>query len=422
MDVKKVLIAICSIFFLTACGGDDNNSGNFTKADSDCANQAIQNEKIVKWKSGKISRVLFKKDHPKALRKYLEKHKKDIDFVEDNYRVHIPEDTSSLVSSMMTGGYVGDEHWGVKNIRAENVWNQNKRGENIIVAVIDSGIDDTHPELSTQLYTNPNEIPGNNKDDDGNGFIDDVHGYDFTKNSGNLYDSTGHGTHVAGIIAANHEVGKAVGVAPKAKILALDFFDDTGGGSVFDAIKAMNYAAQAGARVVNASWGGQGCSLALKQAIDNLGQQNILFVTAAGNSGKNIDFIPSYPAAFDSSTQITVGASTFENYTAGFSNFGNKVHLVAPGAHIFSTIPGYYNDDGELITHRFDNGTSMAAPFVSGAAALLLSAFPQATPVDIKQALMSSVKAGPFPVETRGRLDVASAYEFLKNKFGTPLP
>lgn len=406
MDVVKLfaLVLFCSL--LTACPSMGSKSNDNNKATSVCVNEAISNEKIVRWKNGKISRLVLK-DVNGAAERYREKYSDQIESMEDNYRISRPVVNPLALSTFR----VASINWGADEINAPELWNKNVYGDGVVVATVDSGIDMTHPQLRNQMYKNPGEIAGNGIDDDGNGLIDDVSGYDYTSNQGALSDTTGHGTHVAGIIAADHVNGPMRGVAPHAKLIVYDFFGNSGDGSVFNAIKALRAASAMGAKVINASWGGPGCSLALKSEIEALSRKDILFIVAAGNDNWNIDYTPAYPAAFSSvSGQITVGAMTSDELTAGFSNYGKKVHLMAPGESIISTWPGnkYQNEDG----------TSMAAPFVTGSAVLLRSAFPKATAIDIKAAILASVKSGPYPVATKGSIDVAAAYEVLADQFG----
>lgn len=407
MDVKACPLRLTSLFFilvsLSACGSKNNNDPGFTKADTVCSGASVAGEKIVRWKNGSMSLVKMKSNSSVALAAFVNKNQKDIAYIEDNFKIYAPQS-----KSVHTAGWGGDINWGPQYIKAQNLWDKNIFGAGVVVAVIDSGIDTQHDQLSTQLYTNTHESL-NGLDDDGNGLIDDIHGFDFTSNSGELEDTTGHGTHVAGIIAANHNTGDIDGVAPEAKLLVYDFFTESGEGSIFNAIEAIRLAAQSGAKVINASWGGPSCSRSLNEAIDQLSSQDILFISAAGNEAQNLDLIPSYPAAYEAAAHITVAAMTADELTAGFSNFGNAVHLAAPGASILSTYPGNSTE--------FENGTSMAAPFVTGAAALLWSAFPQASARDIKAALTTAVHAGPYPVKSRGALDVSAAYESLKIKF-----
>lgn len=411
MDVtSRLFLAIVISTLFSACGNKENNNDVLSKAGGgDCIDTAVKNENILRWKNGKISRLVFKNEE--ARKAYLEKNESEIASVEDNYRIQMPKPMGLNLL-----GYGGDLNWGMKSINAEKLWNKNILGSGVVVAIIDSGIDTHHAQLASRLYSNPKEIV-NGLDDDQNGLIDDINGYDFIDKDGTLADNSGHGTHIAGIIAAEHASGRVTGVAPEAKLLMYDFFGATQDGTVFDAIRALRVAADVGAKVINASWGGPGCSATLKAELDALTQKEVLFITAAGNEGNNIDQTPSYPAAYGTVNQITVGAMTVDAYTAGFSNYGNRVDLVAPGVNIISTFPGnsYENMDG----------TSMATPFVAGAAALLWSAFPEAKAKDIKNALLASAKSGYYPVKTRGSLDVEAAHAVLEKQFApptTPIP
>lgn len=412
MDVKRKIVYILITLLMSGCGNQNDPINELSKSSGNCDTTIASNEKIINWKNGKVTRYKSKRDLDQ-LRDYLREHKQDIDFIEDNHKLSVPSQPS-LSLAKASPANIPQPNWGTQRTQANVAWSQGHRGQGVVVAVIDSGIDATHPELKNQLFTNPNEIP-NGIDDDRNGLIDDIHGFDFTRGSGQLSDDTGHGTHVSGIIAADHNNGRVMGVAPDAKLVVYDFFSITGDGSVFDAITAIRAARSVGARVINASWGGPSCSLSLQQAIKELDDDNIVFVSAAGNEGRNIDFFPSYPASFEISNQITVGAHTVEGYTSGFSNKGNLVHLVAPGENILSTLPVITRQDGSVSQDGYESGTSMSAPFVSGAVALLLSAYPEASSTQVKQAILQSVKRGPFPVETRGQLDIASALSFLES-------
>lgn len=419
MDViKKIILGSLLVFLTNACssGSDSDGDINGTFNAADCNARQVPNQKLVSWKDGHIS--LEQVDD--QFDQYMSEHEDEIERVEDNYQIETPS-TPDVTAVLKLSARSFQADWGVRQIKASSLWDRNIYGQGVIVAVIDSGIDPRHPDINASLYNNPNEVL-NGRDDDGNGLVDDIHGYDFTSNSGQLGDDSGHGTHVAGIIAANHSNGNVSGVAPQSQILVYRFLSGPdGSGTIFDAISAINYAAEAGARVINASWGGNQCSTLLKQTVDRLTQQDVLFVTASGNGGADfvgddIDVQPDFPAAFDSQTLISVGASTLSGVTAGFSNFGLvSVDLVAPGDNILSLSPGFIErPTGDYIPrYRFDSGTSMSTPFVSGAAALLMSAFPQATALEVKEAILSSVAPGPFPVMTGGQLDVEQAYEAL---------
>lgn len=278
----------------------------------------------------------------------------------------------------------------------------------VIVGVVDSYVDAKHVQLKGQMVFNINEIPENGKDDDNNGFVDDYFGGKFISVPAKAEKRHPHGTHVAGIIAADSGLGPIRGIAPKAKIVSAQFINDDGEGTLSDSIQALDYVAMRGARIINASWGGP-CPDSLGAAFKNLERQGILLVVAAGNDGRDLEASPTYPAAFDLSTQLTVGASTENDFMAGFSNSSFfSVHLAAPGVGIWSTIPG-----NQFVAM---DGTSMAAPFVSGAAALLWGLQPSATALQIKAALMGSVDRTPqheFRVMTQGRLNVYKAYQKL---------
>ncbi|MEJ2721493.1 MAG: S8 family serine peptidase, partial [bacterium] len=260
-----------------------------------------------------------------------------------------------------------------------------------------------HIDLADNIYTNPGEIPGNGIDDDGNGFVDDVHGWDFVNNDNDPYDDAGHGSHVAGTIAAvgNNGIG-VVGVSWSAKILPIKFLNSGGSGSTADAILSVEYATLMHVRLTNNSWGGGGFSTALRDAIEAAGDEGILFVAAAGNYGENTDIYPHYPSSYDLDNIISVANTTDRDLLSGSSNYGAvTVDLGAPGTNILSTFPG--NTYGSI------SGTSMATPHVSGAVSLLWSAGPSLGHLDVKDIIMSSVDPNPVlagRTVSGGRLNV----------------
>ncbi len=302
--------------------------------------------------------------------------------------------------------------WGMIKIEAPAAWDRYAGGA-VTVAVTDTGIDPSHPDLDGNLWVNSREVPGNGRDDDGNGVVDDVNGVNFSAglNSGNPYDGDGHGTHVSGTIAA--ESGNGIGVAgvnPQAKILAAKFLTDSGSGSTSDAIRAIDYARSMGAKVMNASWGGGGESQALEAAIAKSG---MLFVAAAGNDGADNDEDPHYPSSYELDNIVSVAATTQSDSLAYFSNYGScSVDLAAPGYQILSTLPG-----GRYASL---SGTSMAAPHVAGVASLLAARDPKLTPLELKARLMDSVdkpSALAGTSLTGGRLNARKA---LDSKATTP--
>jgi large repetitive protein len=268
---------------------------------------------------------------------------------------------------------------------------------NLVVAVLDTGVDFSHPDLSGRKWVNPGESGGgketNGIDDDGNGFVDDVNGWDFANNDGNPFDDNihGHGTHVSGTIAASVNDQGVVGVAPNVKIMALKMMSASGG-STSNAIKAITYAKSKGAKISNNSWGSYGFSQALKDAID--ASSGSLFVAAAGNDDINNDLNPHYPASYDSPNILSVAAVDHQGnravFSSGASNYGaNSVDISAPGLDILSTVPGN--------AYAYLDGTSMASPHVAGVAALAASDDPAllSNPVALKNHVMDTGKPVP---------------------------
>lgn len=261
----------------------------------------------------------------------------------------------------------------------------------VIVAVIDTGIDVTHPDLKDSMWVNPGEIPGDGIDNDGNGYIDDVNGWNFIDNNNQLTNGAedNHGTHAAGTIDAGRGNGGMVGIndGQYVKIMSLKALGGAGGqGSPESVIAAIHYAEANGAQICNLSFGSSDCTDEFSDAIKN---SHMLFVVAAGNGDSNeigydIDKTPVYPASLPFDNVITVANLMFDGTLDPSSNFGpESVDIAAPGTFILSTLP---ND-----SYGFMSGTSMAAPMVTGAAAMIYSARPDISLMDVKNALLGSV-------------------------------
>lgn len=282
--------------------------------------------------------------------------------------------------------YLGSE-WGLSTsvgISPYSAWDLTN-GSGVVVAVVDTGVDISHADLNPNVWTNTDEVAGNGVDDDHNGYVDDRHGWDFYSNDSVVFDSASsdaHGTHVAGTIAAYGNEGHGVvGVAYRAQIMPLKFIQ--GVGYTSNAVRAINYAVANGAKVINASWGGSGYSSSLLTAIQNAGNQGVLFVAAAGNNGVNTDASPYYPAAYPASNVISVAAMTNIGTRASFSNYGaSSVDLAAPGQTVLSTVPGGF---------AYYSGTSMAAPHVSGVVALVRAFRPSWSVSQVKDAILAGV-------------------------------
>lgn len=277
--------------------------------------------------------------------------------------------------------------WGMTAVGAPQAWDSFTGSGSVVVGVIDTGVDPSHPDLVGNLWQNPGEIAGNGIDDDGNGYVDDIRGWNFYDNNANPTDLQGHGTHCAGTIGARGNNGTGVaGVTWQVQIAAIKFLGPNGG-STSDAIRAVDYATNLGITITNNSWGGGGYSQLLKESIGRADAAGMVFVAAAGNSGRDVDSSPSYPAAYEEPNIISVAAQQPDFSLAGFSNFGARgVDIAAPGQGILSTVPGGYD------TY---NGTSMAAPHVTGALALVKGRFPDTTGRDLKRTILEH--AAPRP-------------------------
>lgn len=328
-----------------------------------------------------------------------------VEYAEPNYLLQadrLPDDPRlpeqyALRNTGQTGGAAGAD------VDAARAWNIATGDPSVLLAVIDTGIDPAHPDLRDNLFVNAGEIAGNGVDDDGNGFVDDVTGWDFANGDNDPFDDSFHGTHVSGIAAAAGNNGRGIaGVAWRARILPVKFLAADGIGFSADAIRSIDYATLMGARILNSSWGGGAFSNAMFDTISAVDVAGVLFVAAAGNDTENIDIEPHYPASYDLPNLIAVAATDAEDRLGTFSSYGAKAVLLgAPGAGILSTVPGGGYD--------VVSGTSMAAPMVSGAAALLLSAEPGLTIPEIRARLASSARPVPAlqgRTVSGGRLDL----------------
>ena len=327
-----------------------------------------------------------------------------IEYIEPNYVITadlIPNDPRfselyGMQNTGQTGGTPGAD------IHAVNAWDVYTGDPNLLVGVIDTGIDYNHPDLAANVWTNPGEIPANGIDDDANGYIDDIHGYDFVNNDGDPMDDNGHGSHCAGTIAGvgNNNVG-VTGVVWRAKVIGIKFLNSSGSGSTAGAISGVQYAIAVGARLTSNSWGGGGFSQALLDAINAAGAAGQLFVAAAGNSSSNNDVSPHYPSSYDTPYILAVAATDDDDNLASFSSYGaTSVDIAAPGVDILSLQPGG--------GYRLLSGTSMATPHAAGVVALAMGRFPAASNIQIKDLILNA--ADPKPqlagrVLTGGRLN-----------------
>lgn len=357
-----------------------------------------------RFSSSEIVHLKLDSDSPEAMREALQRLAQDPNVA---YAA-----TNDVLTSMETSAApiipndLSPEQYGPHNIDAPLAWGDRSgnRSQAPLIAVIDSGIDYNHPDLAANIWTNPKEIPGNGIDDDGNGVIDDVHGFNAARKTGDPLDDGSHGTHVAGTVGAVGNNGQGVvGVAWQANLMGVKFLEK-GFGDTADAIAGIIYADSQGARVTQNSWGGSVYNQAL---MDTLAASPALHICAAGNSAQDSDIRPAYPAAYPLDNIISVAATDADDQLGSFSNYGaESVDLAAPGVKILSTVP-----NGEL---GVKSGTSMAAPHVSGATSLILEKFPNLSNKELKDRLLFSVDRLPHLEDksvSGGRLNLAKALE-----------
>ena len=308
------------------------------------------------------------------------------------------------------------ELWGLDNqgqeggkvdtdIDAPEAWNDTT-GAGVVVGVVDSGIDYTHPDLDGNVWVNPGEIADNGIDDDGNGFVDDYHGYDFVNEDGDPYDDYFHGTHVAGTIAAEANNGEGIaGVAYDARVMGIKVLDFDGFGTEFDIIQGIEYSILMGVKITNHSYGSLTFSEPVRDAIAAAAAAGQLIVASAGNDGTDNDAEPHYPSGFDFDNIISVAATDRLDQLGEFSDYGaTTVDLAAPGVEILSLLP----DGG----YGLLDGTSMAAPHVAGVAALLLAQDPTLTAEELRRLILEGVDAVPGLTDvtvTGGRLNAGNS-------------
>lgn len=414
MDVSAYLLRVRAVvivgLFISSCAQEKSTSSVFPESqktsNAACMGQAIENKYILHWEDGRFS-VVENMEKEEFIKNVVEPQLDKLKHVDVDRQIMVRQDDIQQ-QTQVTESAVNAKTWHLSMIEASSLWSQNIFGQGVTVGVVDSFVDVDHAQLSARILKNTGEVPGNGVDDDGNGYVDDYRGYIFYKNSNSPTSNSAHGTHVSGIIAADSSFGDVQGVAPQSKIVPAQFIDSSGGGSLGDGILAMQYAASRGAKIINASWGGAPCVDNLRAAFAQLSSAGVLLVVAAGNDGNDVDVTPEFPASFNLQNQLTVAAASLDDMLTWWSNRGFKrVHVAAPGDSIYSTVPG---------GSEYMSGTSMAAPVVSGAAALLWSAKPTATAGQIKQALMKTVDvqtSREYKVASQGRINVRKALDYL---------
>jgi thermitase len=343
----------------------------------------------------------------------------DVEYVTPTFKLHtmgLPNDPSL------------SQQWSVDKVNASAAWDINVGSRSVTVAVIDTGVNHSHEDLNANMWKNPGEVAGNGIDDDNNGFVDDVYGYDFKDSDADPDDVTssknpGHGTHCSGIIGAVGNNGKGIsGMSQQVSLMGLRFIGPDGSGDLMGAIKSIDYAIAAKADVISASWGAAVSTSQAKpliEAVVRASDAGIIFVAAAANEGKNNDSQDMYPANVQAANVITVAASDSSDAKPSWSNYGkDKVHVAAPGHNIYSTIPN----------NKYQNlsGTSMATPLVAGLVALLKSQS-AAVNIDADGAALKAIlqKTGAqVDIETACgcRVDAKAALDHLTSNTLTVVP
>jgi len=294
------------------------------------------------------------------------------------------------------------------DVNALKAWQITKGSRDITIAVIDTGVDYNHPDLKANMWVNAGEVAADGIDNDGNGYIDDIYGWNAATDTGNPFDGHGHGTHCAGTIGAVHGNGGVAGVMGDVKIMAVKFLTDSGSGSLVDAIEAIDYATKMDVDLMSNSWGGGGYTQALFDSIKAASDKGIVFVAAAGNSTSNNDVRANYPSNYATDNMIAVAAITHQDQLASFSSYGKRtVHIAAPGRNVLSTTP----NNGYSVF----SGTSMATPHVSGVLGLYLAQEGRRPHAETLERLMAtSVPSSAYRRTTvsGGRAD---AYNLLTN-------
>lgn len=438
-------------------------AGSLLVASATYAQSRVPGEMIVKLKSGKLSASGAQNFHSKlasqkglalkggwsGLNMYRYKSQStadatidaminelqqddSVEYAEPNFYVKKSEveDRSAIqkfsqqdVVAMTSNQPLGSFALTTAPIQANESWAQLSASSSSIpiVAVIDSGVEYTHFALSNAIWSNTAEVNGvTGVDDDGNGYVDDIRGWNFSDNDNDPMDCDGHGTHVAGIVrGAGQDIRIGDQMPALVKIMPLKFLDCWGSGSTADAINAIYYAVNNGAHILNNSWGGGNYSRALHDALAHTYAHNTMFFAAAGNAAGNNDAAPLYPASYDVPNVVAVAATSYSSVSrleslASFSNFGSRtVHLGAPGVGILSTYTG----------NQFSNlsGTSMATPMMAGIAALMLRERPDVNAYQMKSILMGAtdaVNALSTKTSTGGRINALKAIQNVKISTG----
>lgn len=342
---------------LSACSGGSKKLRQ--PANIVCNDQQVENQFIAHW-HGKPPSLI----HEEKIEDFIKRYENELDFVEPNYKIKLnPRPEGTAVNFTLSSADILDK------IGAALAWDNGYLGSNILVAVVDSGIDIENPYLSRNIYVNNGEVPGNGIDDDENGFVDDVNGWNFANNTPSIVDEIGHGTSVAGIISGRGVNGETLAIAPRAKILPVDIISGYYG-TEYDAKRGVDYAVQMNARIVNNSWSIT-CSKYLADAFESYEDRNVIFVNSAGNIHQDVYERRLMLASLMFPNFLNVGSTTLHGNLSSFSGYGRSVNIWAPGEQIpVLTRSAMFDSSSEA------SGTSISAAVVSGSVAVIWGAYP----------------------------------------------
>jgi thermitase len=427
--LATLCLSLSSIHVLAQVNGPQAVAGEYIVKMKSHSGESVNNRLSVGMKlvgkmgsSIKIKQAFWgsaamhiKADNPTTIE--VLKANPEVEYVEPNYLLSVnPVDIQPFGVAPQNTDVYDQSNSKVEVTEAWAIQKPYNQGTKTVVAVIDTGLAYNHGLFTgaNAVWKNTAELNGQaGVDDDNNGYIDDIQGWNYVANSNDPLDDDDHGTHVSGIILG---VGQDVLALPvresKVQIMPLKFLDANGSGSTANAVNAIYYAVNMGARVINNSWGGSSYSRSLHDAYTYAYNHGVVIVSAAGNANSNNDLTPMYPANLDTPNNISVGASTDSDKKASFSNFGSNVHVAAPGVAIISTVPG--TGCANPGCYQMMSGTSMAAPFVAGLAALVLREAPQLSPYQVRNVIMSSVdniSAFSGKVSTSGRVNALNTIQ-----------
>lgn len=382
----KNIVWLLLLFLLGACA--ENSSKQKVSPEFHCQEQQMKNQYIAHWYNRQPS--LETLDNVDL---FIRENYNELRFVEPNYMIRIPENVNRINPNNVHSSKII-----LERIGALNAWNQGYRGQNTIVAVIDSGVDIYNRHLAQNIFKNPNEVVGNGIDDDENGYVDDVYGWNFTKDDPYVVDEIGHGTSIAGIITGSRGSDDSLAIAPRAKILPLDIMSGATG-TEFDAKRAVDYALGMNARIINNSWS-ISCSEYLATAFAEYQKSNVIFVNSAGNVHQNVVVSQLMLASLSFSNFLNVGSTNILGHLSTFSGYGPSINIWAPGEQIPVVTS---SDSWSTMTEA--SGTSVSAAIISGAAAVVWSAYPE----DSAQKIISRMIRGAKRIEGRNFISLKDA-------------